>query len=139
MQHSAVPYDRVIPEAPGRTPWTKPDVYLKKLGEGDYANVRDNATYARPHQGYRNLGKRPIERLEQYVLEHSRPVLSPPATPEAQPGAQPQSRASSEAALDGGEHRAIIDPGAGGNGCGFLEGKVRKPREKSSDNVRDDG
>jgi transposase InsO family protein len=92
----------------------------------------------RPHQGYRNLGKRPIERLEQYVLEHSRPVLSPPATPEAQPGAQPQSRAFSEAALDGGEHRATIDPGDGGNGHGSTVGKVRKPREKSSESVRDD-
>lgn len=92
----------------------------------------------RPHQGYRNQGKRPIERLEQYVLEHSQPVFLPPATPKDQPGAQPQSRAFSEAALDGGEHRATIDPGDGENGRGSPVGKVRKPREKTPETVRDD-
>jgi len=92
----------------------------------------------RPHQGYRNQGKRPIDRLEQYVQEHALPIFPPPATPGDQPGAQPQSRASSVAALDGGEHRAILDPGDGGEPQGSIRGKVRKPREKTSDIVRDD-
>lgn len=92
----------------------------------------------RPHQGYRNLGKRPIDRLEQYVLEHSQSVFSPPATPEDQPGAQPQSRAVSAAALDGGEHRATLDPGDGGDEQDPQIGKVRSAREKSLDAVRND-
>jgi len=32
-----IPYNKALPEAPGRTPWSKPDVYLEKLGSGDYA------------------------------------------------------------------------------------------------------
>jgi len=32
-----IPYDRALPEVPGRTAYTKPDAYLEKLGEGDYA------------------------------------------------------------------------------------------------------
>lgn len=36
-QETIIPYSRALPEAPGRTPWTKPDVFLEKLGEGDYA------------------------------------------------------------------------------------------------------
>ena len=32
-----IPYNRALPEIPGRTPYTKPDAYLEKLGEGDYA------------------------------------------------------------------------------------------------------
>jgi type III restriction enzyme len=32
-----IPYDRALPEVPGRTPYTRPDAYLEKLGEGDYA------------------------------------------------------------------------------------------------------
>ncbi len=92
----------------------------------------------RPHQGYRNQGKRPMDRLEEYVREQHPPDFSPPATPEDQPGAQPQSRASSEAPLDGGEHRATIDPGAGGNGRVLEIGKVLSSREKSIGDVRDD-
>jgi len=37
MAVTVVPYDRALPEVPGRTPYTKPDAYLEKLGEGDYA------------------------------------------------------------------------------------------------------
>lgn len=32
-----IPYDRALPEVPGRTPYTRPDAYLEKLGAGDYA------------------------------------------------------------------------------------------------------
>lgn len=32
-----IPYDRALPQVPDRTPYTKPDAYLEKLGEGDYA------------------------------------------------------------------------------------------------------
>ena len=42
MPRAIIPYTKALPEAPGRTPWTKPDVYLEKLGEGDYA-VRQGA------------------------------------------------------------------------------------------------
>ena len=34
---TVIHYDRALPEVPGRTPHTKPDAYLEKLGEGDYA------------------------------------------------------------------------------------------------------
>ncbi|MEA3375237.1 MAG: DEAD/DEAH box helicase family protein, partial [Chloroflexota bacterium] len=34
---TVISYDRALPEVPGRTPHTKPDAYLEKLGEGDYA------------------------------------------------------------------------------------------------------
>ncbi|MBN1136746.1 MAG: DEAD/DEAH box helicase family protein [Anaerolineae bacterium] len=34
---TAIPYQRALPEVPGRNPHTKPDAYLEKLGEGDYA------------------------------------------------------------------------------------------------------
>ncbi|MBL7064338.1 MAG: DEAD/DEAH box helicase family protein [Anaerolineae bacterium] len=34
---TVIHYDRTLPEVPGRTPYTKPDAYLEKLGEGDYA------------------------------------------------------------------------------------------------------
>jgi type III restriction enzyme len=37
MAQAVIPYNRALPEAPGRTPWTEPDIYLEKLGEGDYA------------------------------------------------------------------------------------------------------
>ena len=37
MAVTLVPYDRALPEVPGRTPYTRPDAYLEKLGEGDYA------------------------------------------------------------------------------------------------------
>ena len=103
--------------------------------------------YERPHQGYRNLGKRPFERIDEYLAEQqiSPPVLDPPAATEDQPGAQPQSRAVSgakglaKAALDEGEHQATLDPGAGGNGNSSEVVKVPKPREKSLSTVRDDG
>jgi len=97
--------------------------------------------YERPHQGYRNLGKRPFERIEAYVAEQQNllPVLDPPAATGDQPGAQPQSRAFSEAALDGGEHRATLAPVAGGNGGSHQVVKVPKSREKSQSDVRDDG
>jgi type III restriction enzyme len=32
-----ISYDKALPEIPGRTPYTRPDTYLEKLGEGDYA------------------------------------------------------------------------------------------------------
>jgi type III restriction enzyme len=32
-----IPYDKALPEIPGRTPYTQPDQYLEKLGAGDYA------------------------------------------------------------------------------------------------------
>ncbi|TEU21742.1 MAG: hypothetical protein E3J21_01825 [Anaerolineales bacterium] len=37
MAATVIPYDHALPEVPGRTPHTKPDAYLEKLGEGDYA------------------------------------------------------------------------------------------------------
>jgi transposase InsO family protein len=97
--------------------------------------------YERPHQGYRNLGKRPFERLEAYRVEQQivPPALDPPAATGDQPGAQPQSRAKSGASLDEGEHRATIDPVAGGNGGSREIVKVQKPREKSQPAVRNDG
>jgi len=36
MTTTVVPYDRALPEVPGRTPYTKPDAYLEKMGAGDY-------------------------------------------------------------------------------------------------------
>lgn len=36
-QNTVIPYNKALPEAPGRTPYSKPDVYLEKLGAGDYA------------------------------------------------------------------------------------------------------
>lgn len=97
--------------------------------------------YERPHQGYRNLGKRPFERLETYLVQQQivLPVLDPPAATGDQPGAQPQSRAVSPAALDGGEHRAKLDPVAGGSGGSREVVKVQRSREKISPTVRDDG
>ncbi len=96
--------------------------------------------YERPHQGYRNLGKRPFERIEQYLNEFrsSLPDSDPPALTGDPPGAQPQSRAVSAAALDGGEHRATLAPVAGGNGGSREVVKVLRSREKSQPAVRDD-
>jgi type III restriction enzyme len=37
MAGTVIPYNKALPEVPGRTPYTKPDAYLEKLGEGDYA------------------------------------------------------------------------------------------------------
>ena len=52
-----IPYDRALPEVPGRTPYTSPDAYLEKLGEGDYA-VR---------QGRRPSNMFLVEKLRQAV------------------------------------------------------------------------
>lgn len=95
--------------------------------------------YQRPHQGYRNLGKRPFERIDQYLLEqHSASsALIPPVPTEDQPGAQALSRAKSAASLDSAEHRATIDPVTGGNGSSAEVVKVRRAREKTKPTVRD--
>ena len=92
--------------------------------------------YERPHQGYRNLGKRPFDRIEAYLAEQNSfpPLSPPPVATEDQPGAQPVS----EAALEGGEHRATLVPVAGGNGGSSEVAKVPKIREKSQPDVRDD-
>jgi type III restriction enzyme len=37
MSQTVISYNRALPEVPGRTPYTRPDAYLEKLGEGDYA------------------------------------------------------------------------------------------------------
>lgn len=89
--------------------------------------------YKRPHQGYRNLGKRPFERIEEFLaIQHHFPaVLEPPAATGDQPGALPLSRAESEASLEGGEHRATLEPVAGGNGGSPENVKAPKVREKS--------
>lgn len=34
---TVVPYNKALPEVPGRTPYTRPDAWLEKLGAGDYA------------------------------------------------------------------------------------------------------
>ncbi len=96
--------------------------------------------YERPHQGYRNLGKRPFERIELYLVEQQSfpPVLDLPAATGDQPGAQSQSRAVSEAPFDGGEHQATLDPVAGGNDSSSEVVKVPKSREKSQPAVRND-
>lgn len=95
--------------------------------------------YQRPHQGYRNLGKRPFERIDQYLLEqHSASSApTPPVLTGDQPGAQALSRAQSVASLDSAEHRAIIDPVTGGNGSSAEVVKVRRAREKTKPTVRD--
>lgn len=36
MATTVIPYDRALPEVPGRTPYTRPEAYLEKLGDGDY-------------------------------------------------------------------------------------------------------
>ena len=65
----------------------------------------------RPHQGYRNRGRRPWEVIQEY-LKPPQSVSSPAAASEG-PGAQPLSRAESAASLDSGEHRAIRSEAAG--------------------------
>jgi len=65
----------------------------------------------RPHQGYRNRGKRPMDVIHDYIQQLS---VSPAAGSE-KPGAQPVSRAESEASLDTGEHRATLPEAAGEN------------------------
>jgi type III restriction enzyme len=37
MGETLISYDKALPEVPGRTPYTRPDAYLEKLEEGDYA------------------------------------------------------------------------------------------------------
>lgn len=67
----------------------------------------------RPHQGYRNRGRRPLDVIQDYIKQRQE---SPPASPAAasdQTGAQTVSRAESEASLDTGEHRATIPEAAG--------------------------
>lgn len=65
----------------------------------------------RPHQGYRNRGKRPMDVIHAYRQQLS---VSPAAVLN-QPEAQPVSRAGSEASLDTGEHRATLSEAAGEN------------------------
>jgi transposase InsO family protein len=92
--------------------------------------------HLRPHQGYRNLGKRPFERIQEYTRQRTEqaaqeatqdaapeqqqdagtPVAASPALQADPPGAQPRSRGQSGTALDSGEHRTTITPSAGGNG-----------------------
>jgi len=67
----------------------------------------------RPHQGYRNLGRRPVDVIQDYLRQRQEHPPTPPADTSDQPGAQPVSRAESEASLDTGEHRATIPEAAG--------------------------
>jgi transposase InsO family protein len=67
----------------------------------------------RPHQGYRNRGRRPMDVVQDYIKQRQeKPPVSPAAASE-EPGAQPVSRAESEASLDTGEHRATFVEAAG--------------------------
>lgn len=67
----------------------------------------------RPHQGYRNRGRRPMDVIQDYIKQRQeRPPVSPAAASE-QTGAQPVSRDASLSALDTGEHRATISEAAG--------------------------
>jgi len=36
MRRTIIPYDIALPQIPGRNPYTKPNAYLHKLGEGNY-------------------------------------------------------------------------------------------------------
>ena len=70
----------------------------------------------RPHHGYRNMGRRPIDTVEQYLQQRQQPQASgaaanagQAAVSETQPGAQPVSRAKSAATLDTGEHLAKME------------------------------
>lgn len=65
----------------------------------------------RPHQGYRNRGKRPMDVIHEYL----QPLADSPAAALDQPEAQPVSRAGSEASLDTGEDRATLSEAAGEN------------------------
>jgi len=65
----------------------------------------------RPHQGYRNRGKRPMDVIHEYLQQ----LAVSPAAVLDQPGVQPVSRAGSEASLDTGEHRATLSEAAGEN------------------------
>jgi len=59
MPKSFISYDLDIPEIPGRSPYTKPDAYLEKLGEGKYTI----------HQGRRPSGMFLVDKLRQAVDE----------------------------------------------------------------------
>lgn len=65
----------------------------------------------RPHQGYRNRGRRPWDVIQDYL--NQRPPLSSPAAASPEPGAQAGSRAESAASLDADEHRATLSEAAG--------------------------
>lgn len=67
----------------------------------------------RPHQGYRNRGRRPMDVVQDYIKHRPEALPVSPAAASDQPGAQPVSRAESEASLDTGEHRATIPEAAG--------------------------
>ena len=97
--------------------------------------------YERPHEGFRSLGKRPYECIEEHLAgqQNFPPVLEPPAVTVDQPRAQPQSRAFSKAALDCGKHWATLDPVTGGNGSSREVVKVPKSKEKSQLTGRGDG
>jgi hypothetical protein len=70
----------------------------------------------RPHHGYRNMGKRPMDTVEQYLRQHQETQTSDAtasagqtAVSETQPGAQPVARAKSAATLDTGEYLAMME------------------------------
>lgn len=65
----------------------------------------------RPHQGYRNRGRRPWDVIQDYL--NQRPPFSSPAAASPEPGAQAGSRAESAASLDADEHRATLSEAAG--------------------------
>jgi transposase InsO family protein len=72
----------------------------------------------RPHQGYRNRGRRPMDVIQDYLNQRNPLPSEAPAAALAQPGAQPGSRAAtvrepSAASLDADEHRATISQAAG--------------------------
>ena len=59
MAATIIPYDRALPEVEGRTPYTKPNGYLDKLGEGRYT----------ARQGRRPSTMFLVEKLRQSVDE----------------------------------------------------------------------
>jgi transposase InsO family protein len=87
----------------------------------------------RPHQGYRNRGRRPYDVIQEYLSQ--RPERSPlsPAAASDQPGAQTVSKAleGSEAPLDTGEHRATLPEAVG-------EGPDRRDPLGGSNDRRED-
>jgi transposase InsO family protein len=108
--------------------------------------------HLRPHQGYRNLGKRPLERIQHYLQQQanqaqanqagqaqhlqdaSTPVLDPPAPPPELPGVQSLSSEQSAAAHDSTEHRVNPEQSGGGNGT-----VTPALLQKSAKTVRHDG
>jgi transposase InsO family protein len=67
----------------------------------------------RPHQGYRNRGKRPLDTITDYMKQRQEQSPGSPADASEQPGVQAVSRAESEASLDTGKHRTTIPEVAG--------------------------